>query len=343
MDQAMSAIGMKNLSWPLVSVIVITKGRHELAKAAVASIAAADYPVEKREVIVVEEADAPCPIGGEGVRYSAIPVRNLGFPFARNKGVSLASADIIAFTDDDCLVERKWLKELVWPLIESADAMAVAGAVLVCGGGAIGECENILGFPGGGAKYLHQAQGKTIRMATFSTCNCAVRKRAIESSGGFCEKLENGGEDSFLSKTISEKGLIIYNPKACVYHKARDSFAGVLRWFTRRGRASVEQARIANDKYACIAPLVFNSVLLRFAVVAIICLLLKLALPQAVMAFSALALLYCASVLWRFRWARLYYSSIKTFILLPVVKVVMDVGTDLGVLKALIAPAARRN
>ena len=343
MDQAMSAIGMKNFSWPLVSVIVITKGRHELAKAAVASIAAADYPVEKREVIVVEETDAPCPIGGEGVRYSAIPARNLGFPFARNKGVGLASAGIVAFTDDDCLVEREWLKELVRPLIESADAAAVAGAVLVSGCGAVGECENILGFPGGGAKYLHQARGKIIRMATFSTCNCAVWKDAIESSEGFCEKLKNGGEDSCLSKKISEKGLIFFNPNARVCHKARDSIAGVLRWFIRRGRASVEQARIASDKYACIALLVFNSVLLRFAVVASICLLLGLALLQAVMAFSALALLYCASVLWRFRWARLYYSSIKTFILLPVVKVVMDVGTDLGVLKTLIAPAARRN
>ncbi|MCG2659550.1 MAG: glycosyltransferase family 2 protein [Kiritimatiellae bacterium] len=336
----MHTIDMKNIDWPKVSIIVITKGHHEMAESAVASILATDYPVEKREVVVVEETDAPSPIGGEGVKYAAIPVKNLGFPFARNKGVSLASADIIAFTDDDCLVEREWLKELVRPLIESADAAAVAGAVLVAGCGAVGECENILGFPGGGAKYLHHAHGAIMRWTTFSTCNCAVRKSALEASGGFCKKLKNGGEDSFLSKKISENGLILFNPQARVCHRARDSFAGVLRWFIRRGRASVELARIAHDKHAYIATLVFNSVLLRLAMVIAVCGVLGWPVLPVI---SALVLVYYFSVLWRFRWARLYYSSIKTFLLVPVVKAIMDIGMDLGILSSVFNPPGRVN
>lgn len=331
---------MKNINWPRVSVIVITKGRHALAESAVASILAADYPVTKREIIVVEETDAPCPIGGEGVRYAAIPVRNLGFSFARNKGVSLATADIIAFTDDDCLVEREWLKELIRPLIGSDDTMAVAGAVLVSACGTMGECENVLGFPGGGAKYIHRAQGAIRRWSAFSTCNCAVMKRAIEMAGGFCEQLKSGGEDSLLSEKILENGLILYNPQACVYHKARDSFAGVLRWFIRRGRSCVDLARVAGNKRAYITTLGFNSVLLRLAVVISICLMMGWpGLPV----IGVLALLYYTSVLWRFRWARAYSSSIKTLLLLPVVKAVMDIGMDLGILSSVFNPPGRVN
>jgi cellulose synthase/poly-beta-1,6-N-acetylglucosamine synthase-like glycosyltransferase len=324
--------------WPQVSVIVITKGRHALAESAVASILATDYPIEKREIIVVEESDVPSPITGEGVKYAAIPLKNIGFPYARNKGVNLASADIIAFTDDDCLVEREWLKELVRPLIESSKVAAVAGAVLVSECGAIGECENILGFPGGGTKYVHRAQGALMRWFTFSTCNCAVRKSAIEMAGGFCEQLKNGGEDMLISAKITECGSILYNPHARVYHKARDSFLGVLRWFVRRGRACVEQARIADDKRAYIAPLVFNSVLLRFAVIIGVCFLIGWPVFPVV---GTLALLYYASVLWRFRWARLYYSSIITFLSLPIVKAVMDIGMDIGVLSAVMKPGEK--
>lgn len=233
----MHVIDMKDIDWPCVSVVVITKGRHAPTESAVASILATDYPVDRREIIVIEETREACPIQGDNVRYVAIPVRNLGFSFARNQGIRLASAEIIVFTDDDCLVERGWLQELIRPFMESADTIAVAGALLVSGCGAIGECENILGFPGGGVKYLHQARGAMTRWFTFSTCNCALRKSALEIAGGFCEKLKSGGEDSLLSETFLKNGTIFYNPRARVYHQARDSFFGVLFWFIRRGRA----------------------------------------------------------------------------------------------------------
>lgn len=332
-------VTMNGIAWPRVSIIVITKGHHELAASAVASILATDYPIEKREIIVVEETDAPCPIAGEGVKYAAIPVKNFGFPYARNKGVSLASTDIIAFTDDDCLVEREWLKELVRPLIESSNAAAVAGAVLVSGCSAIGECENILGFPGGGARYVHRAQGAIMHWTTFSTCNCAVRKSAIEMAGGFCEKLKSGGEDMFISAKITECGSILYNPHARVYHKARDSFTGVLHWFIRRGRASMELVRSANNKCAYIVPLVFKSILLRLAVITGVCFLIGWPVFPIV---SLLALLYYISVLWRSRWARSYCYSIKTLLLVPVVKAVMDIGMDIGILSSVFNPGRER-
>ncbi len=64
--------------WPAVSVIIVTRGRHEAAIEAVRSVLQVDYPAEKLEVVVIEETEDPSPIEGDQVRYVAIPMRNLG-------------------------------------------------------------------------------------------------------------------------------------------------------------------------------------------------------------------------------------------------------------------------
>jgi O-antigen/teichoic acid export membrane protein len=57
--------------WPAVSVIIVTRGRHEAAIEAVHSVLQVDYPAEKLEVVVIEETDNPRPIEGYQVRYAA--------------------------------------------------------------------------------------------------------------------------------------------------------------------------------------------------------------------------------------------------------------------------------
>ena len=163
----MNESNSEQIDWPSVSVIIVTKGHHDLAKDAVDSVLATEYPIDRRQMVVVEETNKPKPIEGRGVEYHTIPERNLGVAFARNQGVRYAQHKIIAFTDDDCLVEKRWLKEIVKPLLKSDDVAAVAGSVLLPDCGPIGQCENILGFPGGGVKFIHAAQGKTISLPTF--------------------------------------------------------------------------------------------------------------------------------------------------------------------------------
>ena len=76
---------------PHVSVIVVTKGNHAEAEAAVTSILAADYPEDRREIVVVEETDKPLPVQGPGVRYVVLAPRNLGVGAARNEGLRQAA------------------------------------------------------------------------------------------------------------------------------------------------------------------------------------------------------------------------------------------------------------
>ncbi len=319
--------------WPAVSVIIVTRDRHEAAEKAVASVLAADYPAEKLEVVVVEETDQPQPIAGDRVRYIAIPMRNLGLGFARNQGVQHAGGAVLVFTDDDCLVHRNWLRELVGPLLAEGVA-ATAGAVFVPECGPVGECENILGFPGGGVKFVEQAGGDIVRRETFSTCNCAVHRWAVDEVGGFREFNKSSGEDELLSRQISSRHSLLYTPHAIVWHEPRDRIGKVYHWLVRRGHSRVEMAQNVAHSGLLYRKMIVQSPTVRLvlgtlggAVVGV---------PLIAMPI-ALVFLYYASVLYRYRWSRRYYRSWKTFLLLPCVKAVMDVAMDIGTAEKLLA------
>ena len=322
------------VEWPAVSVIIITRDGHEAAEEAVRSVLQVDYPAEKLEIVVIEETDQPRPITGDRVRYVAIPMRNLGFGFARNQGVKQSGGEVFAFTDDDCLVHRDWLRELVGPLLVEEGAAATSGAVMVPECGPVGQCENILGFPGGGVKFVEGAQGKTVRQSTFSTCNCAVFRWAVEEVGGFREFNKSGGEDELLSRQISARHPLFYTPHATVWHEPRDSIVKVYNWFVRRGHGRVEMAQNVPAKGALYRRMAIQSPFVRLAVASAAG---AAAGAPLLLAPLALVVLYYFSVLYRYRWSRRYHPSWRTFLLLPWVKATMDAAMDIGAAKKLLA------
>jgi len=91
-----------------------------------------DYP--DFEIIVVDnrtEADRPALpdfSGGERVRVSVETKR--GVSAARNRGIADAQGDIVAFTDDDAVVDRDWLRVLGSRFALDADVEGIGGLVL---------------------------------------------------------------------------------------------------------------------------------------------------------------------------------------------------------------------
>jgi len=322
---------VKPINWPAISVVIVTKGNHELAEKAARSVMDADYPREKLKIILIEETDTPKPIIDDSVAYHSIPLRNLGVGYARKRAMQSVKSQMVAFTDDDCIVESNWLKQLVKPLMDSKGTAAVAGSVLVPECGSIGKCESILGFPGGGVKYLELSKGNPMEVRTFSTCNCAINRRIIPSIR-FKEDLQYGGEDELLSRSISRKYRIIYNPSAIVYHLPRDGFVSVFKWFFRRGQARVEMARHVPDKKIYICHHILTSQLFRMVCLLTICFFFRLSLISTLFVFS---FIYYASIIFRFRWAWHYYPSIRIMALLPVIRLLMDIGMEIGSINTL--------
>lgn len=311
---------------PHVSVVIISKNRTQSARQAVEKLKQIDYPPDMFEIVLLEETDSPSNLFSD-ISYHSMPVRNRGFAFARNEAVKHAKHDIIAFIDDDCIVDKAWLRELIKPLVENEDVLAVCGSVFVPACGRVGQCENILGFPGGGMRYFHKSKNRIMKRASFSTCNCAVRKAAIEKAGGFDERLELGGEDDMLSRKIGETGAILYNPRAVVYHAPRDNIIQVFKWFVRRGKARADMVTVSGDKAHEIFDMAKNSPFVRFSLTVFILWLLKLpVIPAIILLVTA----HYAFILVKFRWARAYYQEPGTFLIIPAVKFVMDCGFDAG-------------
>ncbi len=318
-----------------VSVIICTKDRPADLARAVASVRGSGEAGRRAEIVVVEEADAPRSI--PGVRYVHLPRGGRGFGYARNAGVRAAGGDLLVFMDDDCEAEHGWLGALTAPLESDRRILAVAGAVMVRECGPIGYAENILGFPGGGLRYVHAADGRVVRTRYLSTCNCAYRKEAIRRVGGFSEHARLGGEDTLLAERITGLGPCVYAPGAVVYHRPRGRLDAIFRWFMRRGQSEIGLLRATSRRGEFVRFLLRSSLTLR----ALIVLLLLARWPRLLGLLPIAFVLYYGIILWRYRFARAYPRHREAWWMVPIVKLTMDLGTEAGRWRALLGRSRR--
>jgi GT2 family glycosyltransferase len=132
----------------------------------------------------------------------------------RNHGSRCATGDWLAFVDDDCIPDWRWLDEIA-KVIPTAD---VVEGKTVCP-----------------VKTNHPLE-EVVENVTGNllwSCNLAIRRDLFEKLGGFDEDfLEPGGEDLALAFRIKEMKLIVrFAPNAIVYHPARR--LSVAKWIYR--------------------------------------------------------------------------------------------------------------
>ncbi|HLI15085.1 MAG TPA: glycosyltransferase [Acidimicrobiales bacterium] len=117
------------------SVVVATRERPRQLERCLDSLLALDYP--EFEIIVVDndpESDdtrVACERRFAGVataRY--VRERRRGLGAAHNRALSEAQGDVVAFTDDDVVVDRSWLSALVEPFVTDPAVGAATGLIL---------------------------------------------------------------------------------------------------------------------------------------------------------------------------------------------------------------------
>lgn len=137
---------------------------------------------------------------------------NPGIVYARNRSVAEAgNCDFICFTDDDQIVANDWMKELIKCQAEF-NADGVAGPTWPIFDKEVHSC--IRKF------YQPDTYPYGTQVESAFTGNLLIRKRVLDLlEGPFDPRLNlSGGEDSFLTKQITDSGgSLRFNPDAVAY------------------------------------------------------------------------------------------------------------------------------
>lgn len=213
------------------AVVVATHNRSErlgrLIRALEAQVGAPPF-----EMVIVDDAstDDTANVLQSAAHTTSVPLTvrrlptNCGPATARNVGWRSTQANVVAFTDDDCVPTEEWLGELVRAL-EQADIVQ-------------GRTE-----PDPAQRSNFGPFSRTMRVVSedgyYQTCNIAYRRSWLERLGGFDEAFRHPvGEDTDLAWRAKEDGAIsTFVESAVVRHDVRPSrlraqLSDTWRWHT---------------------------------------------------------------------------------------------------------------
>jgi GT2 family glycosyltransferase len=223
-----------------VTVVVCTRDRTDLLKSALESVLAATYP--NFGVLVVDNAprtdatrDYVKSLGDPRVRLITEP--RPGLSRARNTGLLAADGNIVAFVDDDVVVDRDWLSILVrgfgyGDTVGCVSGMVPAGELRTP---AQAYFENRAGWSESADVRMFEwsAAPRDVPLFPFEVrhygtgANFAVDRRVVLRLGGFDERLGagtrvSGGEDIDMFFRILRSGRqLVREPAAIAWHRHR--------------------------------------------------------------------------------------------------------------------------
>ena len=96
-----------------VSVVIATYNRRDILRRTLESVASQSHAAH--EVIIADDGstDGTPELAAEFPQVTFLRQENRGSSAARNLGVQRATGDVVAFTDDDCVVPPDWLERIV--------------------------------------------------------------------------------------------------------------------------------------------------------------------------------------------------------------------------------------
>ena len=218
---------MEDSSQPFVSAVICTRNRPDKIGHAVESVLANTFPNFDLTVIdqsTGDETERVVRRLGERdarVRYRRMSIA--GLSRARNLGIASTTGQIIASTDDDCLVPSDWIEKIVAAFEEQRDGELMYGQVVPA-------------YPENGGDVLTpllridkpERLGGANGFRIFGMgANFAAKRSLFERAGTFDEALGAGGqlkaaEDFDMAyRAYRQNAVILLRPEVVVRHDGR--------------------------------------------------------------------------------------------------------------------------
>ena len=230
---------------PLISVVICTHERPDMLIGCLDSVSRLNYP--NFEIVIVDNApktDATQNLVTtkfqhlSNLRYVIEP--NQGQCWARNTGALAAQGSIIAYTDDDVIVDANWLIGVLRGFAAGESVGAVNGLTIPAELETIEQVwfEHSGGFNKGYDRAIFDMQRNKpsrpfypLSAGIFGTgANLSIKKSALEKVGYFDPALGAGtittcGDDLAMYVQLLYAGYqLVYEPTACIQHIHRRDF-----------------------------------------------------------------------------------------------------------------------
>ncbi|WP_426989102.1 glycosyltransferase family 2 protein [Pseudarthrobacter sp. Y6] len=228
-------------STPSVTVVVCTRDRAALLRGALTAILDLGYP--NFDVLVVDNAPRTAETANmvrdefDDPRITLITEPAPGLSKARNAGLRRAQGDIVAYTDDDVVVDEAWLREIAAGFDRMPGAACVTGLVPAgeLRSPAQGYFDDRVSWSKSVAPKIYSFADPPKGLPKFPFCpgafgtgaNFALDRRTALSLGGFDNALgvgtrTGGGEDiDMFTRVILGGFSLVVQPSAIVWHRHR--------------------------------------------------------------------------------------------------------------------------
>jgi len=222
---------------PFVSVIIPTYHDWERLKMCLTALRAQTYPQGRFEVVVVNnDPQDPVPEMDFPPNFQILSESKPGSYAARNKGISVANGEILAFTDSDCIPREDWIEKAVNNFLEGAQRIAGHVELFFRSDklNAAEIFEKAFGFN-------QEANAST---GSSYTANMIVGRNDFQIVGFFNENLMSCGDNEWSLRAQASGIPIIYADDVVVRHPARSSMKELM---SKKKRVAGGLANISKD------------------------------------------------------------------------------------------------
>lgn len=241
---------MSNISHPFVSVIIPVFNDNERLINCLEALENQTYSKKLYEVIVVDNGS------NESVEKVVEPYTQAfttheskpGSYAARNKGISFAKGEVIAFTDSDCIPAPNWLETGVNHLLSIPNCGFVAGKIEIffknpnCPTAV--ELYDSVTFLQQKRYVEHEKYG--------ATANLFTTKKVLDKVGAFNSNLKSGGDVEWGRRVDQSGYLLFYADDSKVLHPARNSLKQIYKKMVRRSGGIYQMSQLEKSRASII-------------------------------------------------------------------------------------------